>query len=189
MDGIASPETAAVETDLEARFTAFVETHRDRALRLAWRLVGGDAAAAEDVTQEAFIRAYTGLGRFREEASLGTWFYRILVRQAASHHRWRQLRERWGGLGDPEAPDPRPEAPGDPALRRRIAAALERLSRSQREVFVLMHLEGFTVQETAEITRKAAGTVKSHLHRALHALREELGDLRDDREDHRGDRP
>ena len=168
---------AAAETDLDARFAAFVETHRERALRTAWRLLRGDPDAAEDVTQEAFVRAWRGLDRFRGEASLGTWFYRILLRQAATHRRWRGLRERWGGLGDPDAPDPSPRAQGDPALRRRIAEALEALPRTQREVFVLIHLEGFTVRETAEILGKATGTVKSHLHRALQSLRRDLREL------------
>ena len=65
--------------DLEQRFDAFVNEERDRALRIAWRLLGGDAAAAEDVAQEAFVRAYRGLAGFRGEAELATWFRRILV--------------------------------------------------------------------------------------------------------------
>ncbi len=87
------------------------------------------------------------------------------------------LRERWGGWGDPAAADPRPPPSGDPLLRRRIGEALAALSRTQREAFVLVHLEQFTVTETAAIMGKAEGTVKSHLHRALGALRRELADL------------
>jgi RNA polymerase sigma-70 factor (ECF subfamily) len=75
--------------DLEQRFSLFVGTHRERARRLAWRLVGGDDGAAEDVTQDAFVKAYQGLSTFREEARLETWFYRILVRQAHNYRRWR----------------------------------------------------------------------------------------------------
>ena len=168
----------AVTGDLELRFEAFVESHREQARRLAWRLVGGDDGAAEDVTQEAFLRAYRALGRFREDSRLSTWFYRILVRQAANHRRWRGVRERFGGWGNSEASGPGP-APGDPALRRRIAEALDALTARQREVFVLVHLEGFTVRETAELLGKPEGTVKSHLHRALAHLRRELGDLRE----------
>lgn len=174
---VASVERATADGDLELRFAAFVDAHRERARRLAWRLVGGDDAAADDVAQEAFVRAWLGLARFRGDASLGTWFYRILVRQAAQHRRWRGLRELWGGLGNPDAADPRPRPDGDPALRARIQAALAGLPRGQREAFVLVHLEEFTVAETAEILGKAVGTVKSHLHRALTALRRELGDL------------
>jgi RNA polymerase sigma-70 factor (ECF subfamily) len=166
--------------DREARFRAFVDGHRARAVSLAWRLVGGDAGAAEDVAQQAFLRAWRALPAFREEAALSTWFYRILVRQAASHRRWRFLawrgRERLLQLREtrPEAAD----APaGDAGLRQRIAAALDRLPRGQREVFALVHLEGFTVVEAAAVLGKAPGTLKSHLHRALVALREDLRDL------------
>jgi len=166
-------------SELELRFAAFVASHRDRARRLAWRLVGGDSGAAEDVAQDAFLRAYRSLGRFREEASLSTWFYRILVRQAANHRRWRSVRERLGGWGNPDAPDPNTVPAGDPALRQRIGDAMEGLTRRQREVFVLIHLEGFTVRETAGLLGRPEGTVKSHLHRALARLRRELSDLRE----------
>ena len=156
--------TAAAE-DLERRFGAFVGSHLERARRLAWRLVGGDEAAAEDVTQEAFVRAWRALGRFREEARLETWFYRILVRQAANHRRWSAVRSLWSGRLADDAADPSPGAPGDPGLRRRIGAALERLSRGQLEVFVLVHLEGFSVAETAQLLGKAEGQhSRSHGH-------------------------
>ncbi len=166
-----------VLADREARFRAFVESHRARAVSLAWRLLGGDDAAAEDVAQQAFLRAWRALPRFREDAALSTWFFRILVRQAAAHRRWRfgfwRKRDALGREPRAEASD----VHADEGLRRRIAAALETLSRGQREVFVLVHLEGFTVTEAAEVLELAPGTVKSHLHRALAALRAELSDL------------
>jgi RNA polymerase sigma-70 factor (ECF subfamily) len=167
---------APVVDDLDERFEAFVVSYRERAVRLAWRLVGGDAAAAEDVAQEAFVSAYRALGRFRAEASLGTWFYRILVRKAYSHRRWKSVRDRWSGdSADP--PDPAAAPAGDPALRRRIARALDTITRRQREAFVLVHLEGFTAREAAEVMGAREGTVKSHLHRALQHLRRELAEF------------
>ena len=87
------------------------------------------------------------------------------------------MREAWGGRGDADTADPAAAPPGDPVLRARIASALERLSRRQREAFVLVHMEGFTLRETAELLGRAEGTVKSHLHRALRTLREELEDV------------
>lgn len=167
------------ESDRDERFSAFVATHRERARRLAYRLVGGDEAAADDVAQEAFVRAYIALDRFRGDATLPTWFYRILVRQAQNYRRWRAVRDAFTGLWSGDAADPTPAPAGDPGLRRRITAAVATLTRSQREPFVLVHLEGFTVREAAAVLGKPEGTVKSHLHRALRALRTELADLRD----------
>jgi RNA polymerase sigma-70 factor (ECF subfamily) len=173
-------ERPVVELELEQRFRLFVASHRDRALRLAWRLVGGDDAAAEDVTQEAFVKAYRALGQFREEASLATWFYRIVVRQAHHYYRWRTVRETWGALWNGRLPNSAAPASGDPLLRRRIVKALAQLSRNQKEAFVLVHLEGFSVREAAAALAKPEGTVKSHLHRALLTLRSELADLIED---------
>jgi len=169
-----------VASDLEQRFDAFVNGHRDRALRIAWRLLGGDAAAAEDVAQEAFVRAYRGLASFRGEAELATWFNRILVNEVRRHQRWAVLRRvRQTDDREPDAlPDPGGEVRPDPALRRRIAGALAALPHGQREAFVLVHLEGLTLPEAASATGRAVGTMKSHLHRALATLRSRLSDLR-----------
>ena len=158
-------------------FATFAETRRERALRVAYRLLSGDAATAEDEVQNAFFRAHRALAGFRGESSLDTWFYRILVREVQRQRRWQGLRRLFADPEEAERmPDRRPS--GDPVLRRRIARALGRLSAGQREAFVLVHLEQFSVAEAADVSGKAVGTVKSHLHRALVALRSELGDLR-----------
>jgi RNA polymerase sigma-70 factor (ECF subfamily) len=92
------------------------------------------------------------------------------------------VRDRVAAEMPAELPDPGAAPVGDPALRRRIGQALERLPAAQRESFLLVHLEGFTASEAAAITGRATGTIKSHLHRALQALRAELGDLAPDLE-------
>jgi RNA polymerase sigma-70 factor (ECF subfamily) len=176
--GAAALESSAAPADLEERFGAFVASHRDTARRLAWRLTGGDEAAAEDVAQDAFLKAYRALSRFREDSSIETWFYRILVNQAHRYRRWRAVRERWSAVWDEERAVS-PSDAGDPALQRRISQALAKLTRRQREAFILVHLEGFTVRETGNLLSTPEGTVKSHLHRALKALRTELADLED----------
>ena len=178
MTGAAALELSAAPLELEERFGDFVVSHRDRARRLAWRLLGGDQDAAEDVVQDAFVKAYRALGRFREDASLETWFYRILVNQAHKHRRWSAVRQRWSAVWDEEQAVAPPGA-GDPALQRRITQALAKLTRRQREAFVLVHFEGFTVRETGNLLGAPEGTVKSHLQRALKALRIELADLQD----------
>lgn len=177
-----TPEAAfPATTAREARFAAFVAEHRERAVNLAWRLLG-DRATAEDVAQQAFVRAWRGLDGFRDEAKLSTWFHSILVRQARSHQRWTAVRRSLGLLtADGETPSAAGEqVHADAGLRRRIGAALETLSAGQREAFVCIHLHGLSVEETAEVLGRAPGTVKSHLHRALVKLRAALGDLREE---------
>lgn len=170
-------EGVALDVALSREFETFVATHRDRAIGLAWRLLGGDGSAAEDVAQEAFVRAHRALGGFRGEAELSTWFYRILVNEVRRHRRWRWVRERVAGEMPEEVGDPELAPPGDPALRGRVTAAIAGLSNGQREAFLLVHAQGFTVREAANITGRAEGTIKSHLHRALRSLRARLDDL------------
>lgn len=167
--------------DHEERFARFVALHRERSLRLAWRLVGGDAAAAEDVVQDALVSAYRALDGFRGEASLDTWFYRILVRRATSHLRWRGVRRRFASDEDPDGVVAAEAPRSDPWLRRQIRQALDALPHGQRSAFVLVHLEGFSVREAAAILGRAEGTVKSHLHRGLTKLRAQLAALDDGR--------
>lgn len=160
--------------DREERFRRFVETHQNRAVRIAWRLLGGDDDGAEEVAQEAFLRAYRGLDRFDDDRSMSAWFYGIVVNEARRRRRWAAVRARWNALWSDETRDPKPHDDGDPALRDRIAAAIRRLPNAQRECFVLVFLEGFQIAEAARHLGKAEGTVKTHLHRALAALRSDL---------------
>ena len=162
-------------------FEVFVRENATRAHRLAWRLLGGDDAAASDVVQEAFIKAHKGLHKFRGEASPDTWFFRIVVNQARSHQR-KAWFSRWVGLDGEVAEqlvpnEQRNPPPSDPGLRKRIVDAVRGLSPGQRQAFVLVHLEGQTVREAAQIMRVSEGTAKKHLHRALVRLRQTLGEV------------
>jgi RNA polymerase sigma-70 factor (ECF subfamily) len=160
---------------MEARFAAFVEEHRDRAVRLAWRLGAEDLASAEEIAQEAFLHAHAGLRRFRNEAQISTWFYRILFRQADNYRRKRERQRKWRQLFHLEPKPVATQISSEPGLGEIIAAAMEALSPGQREIFTLVYLEGFQVAEAAAITGRATGTAKSHLHRALTQLRSALG--------------
>ena len=162
----------------EEAFSEFVDRAAPRAMRVAWRLVGGDANAAEDVVQDAFVAAWKALPGFRGDSTLDTWFFRILVRRAQNYRRWRSLRTLWSDPMEREPADPKPLPSSDPMLRMRIVQALDRLTQRQRESFVLVHMDGFTVQEAAAILALRPGSVKSHLHRALQHLRTDLEDLR-----------
>lgn len=170
-------------TVVETQFVELVRAERDRAVALAYHMMGGDWAAAQDVAQEAFLKAHRALPGFRGEARLSTWLYRIVLQQArtANRRRWvrkRLARERASELESDLLGESRSGAGiGDPALRRRIATALERLSHRQRTAFALVHLEGFSTIDAAEVMGCAVGTLKSHLHRALGLLRQQLKEL------------
>lgn len=172
----------------EEAFSDFVDRAAPRAMRVAWRLLAGDASAAEDVVQDAFVAAWKALPGFRGDSTLDTWFFRILVRRAHNYRRWRNLRTLWCDPMERESADPKPVPGGDPMLRHRIVQALDRLTQRQRESFVLVHMDGFTVQEAASILGLRPGSVKSHLHRALQHLRTALKDLNSPSPDPRGHR-
>jgi RNA polymerase sigma-70 factor (ECF subfamily) len=177
----------------EEAFEKLLAGERGRAIAVAYHLTGGDREAAKDVAQEAFLKAYRALPGFRGEASMRTWLMRIVVNQASKHRRKESLLWRLGlssrsrqeeDAAAPAAPGASPERLSEGiALRSRIATAMDGLSKRQRNVFALVHLEGMTVQETAEILGKSPGTVKSHLHRALVALRRDLADMEPGKEE------
>ena len=148
------------------------------AIRLAWRLLGRHKAAAEDVAQHAFAKAWHRIDQYRGEAQIKTWFNRILINQVRSYLRWASVRERARFLMGPTKIIHPLE--NDHALAQRIEIALQQLTQSQREVFTLVYLEGLSVPEAADVLRKAPGTLKSHLFRAIRKLRQELADLEQD---------
>jgi RNA polymerase sigma factor (sigma-70 family) len=152
------------------RFDELFRAHRERSHRLAWRLLGADDPGARDVVQNAFAKAWRVIDGFRDEASLAAWLTRVVVQEAAHHRTARRA-----GAALPRTPQPRVE--GSDPLPGRIRDAAEGLSAGQREVFVLVHLEGHTVVETARLLGETEAVVQRHLHGAFDQLRSELGDL------------
>jgi RNA polymerase sigma-70 factor (ECF subfamily) len=158
-------------SDLEALF----RHHWPRAYRAAY-LVVHDAAAAEDIAQEAFLAAVRGLDRFDRRRPFGPWLHRIVVNRAIDWSRARALRRESGDVwlaqvAAPEGPEgSRAEA---------LAAALAELSPEHRAVIVMRHLLEYTPGEIAETLGLPRGTVNSRLRRGLDELagrlREEVG--------------
>ena len=145
----------------------------DRFQAPVYRVVRGilsDASDAEDVAQEAFLRAYESLAKFRGESGFFTWLYRIAVNEAL---RARKRRSFAPIDAVPEAEAPRPEVPDEDGP---TPAALERLlgqlSDEFRAIVVLRDLEGLSYQEIAETLEIPMGTVESRLFRARRELRE-----------------
>jgi RNA polymerase sigma-70 factor (ECF subfamily) len=166
------PEAALVRAAQRGSTEAVDELfrrHWPAAHRAAW-LVVHDAAAAEDIAQEAFLAALRALDRFDRRRPLGPWLHRIVVNRAIDWTRARALRAE--SAADAVAEAPAPDAPA--ALDDGILSALADLGPEHRAVVVLRHLLGYTPGEIAAMLDLPRGTVNSRLRRALDALAREL---------------
>jgi RNA polymerase sigma-70 factor, ECF subfamily len=150
-------------SDLEALF----REHWPRAHRAAY-LVVQDAAAAEDIAQEAFLSAIRALDRFDRRRAFGPWLNRIVVNRAIDWSRARAIRREVAaeGLADVEAPRSSPANPYSDELMTALAA----LSPEHRAVVVLRYLLEYTPGEIAGVLGLPRGTVNSRLRRALDGL-------------------
>jgi len=151
--------------DLERLFRA----HWGRAHRAAW-LVVHDAAAAEDIAQEAFLAAIRALDRFDRRRPFGPWLHRIVVNRAIDWARARKLRGEVV-LDEPAAVG---HAGGPTDDRDELLVALARLTPEHRAVIVLRHLLEYTPGEIADLLELPRGTVNSRLRRGLDRLGDEL---------------
>jgi RNA polymerase sigma-70 factor, ECF subfamily len=179
-----SPETARsdaarvvrAQAGDRAAFTALVEHHDHRLRGLAYKLLAGDRHRMDDAMQEAYLNAYRGLGRFRSDADVGTWLYRIVYNACVDELRRSRRRpepvdpaehERATARSGPESQ----VAAADAALR-----GLRALPDDQRLTVVLVDGEGFDNVQAAEFLGVAPGTVASRLSRARAAMRAVLHD-------------
>jgi RNA polymerase sigma-70 factor, ECF subfamily len=144
---------------------------------------------ARDLTQETFLRAFQNIDRFRGEADIRTWIYRIAINQARNRSRWWRRRKRdstvsldatygessQGIIGTLAEPSQNPEQQ-TLARERELAlrSALQRLALAYRETVILRDIEGFTYEEIAETLGINVGTVKSRLARGRQELRKKL---------------
>ena len=155
-------------------FDALVRAHASFAHNVALRTLG-DAREAEDVTQEAFVRAWRALPRFREDGRFSTWLYRIVVNLC--YDRAPRLRRQVKALPVDAAallPDRRPTPEGAVAgreLQRAVARAIERLPEPYRMLLMLRHGQQLAYAEIAEIAGMPLGTVKTGIHRGRKRLR------------------
>jgi RNA polymerase sigma-70 factor (ECF subfamily) len=154
----------------EAALERLFRRHWPRAYRAAY-LVVHDAAAAEDIAQEAFLAAVRALDRFDRRRPFGPWLHRIVVNRAVDWARARALRREVAGEFDQAAPEP-PETRHSHDL----AAGLATLSPEHRAVIVLRYLLEYTPGEIAELLDLPRGTVNSRLRRGLDALEERIGE-------------
>ncbi len=189
-EGLGDSEKALVEKARHGNaraFEALVARYQDRIYRLAARM-SGNAADAEEITQETFLHAHRGLPSFKGTSQFGTWLYRIalndaLVARRSSRRRPLELVDaqsaRFERIGMPSfdgsvAADDRLQ---DKALAARLRIALGQLEEPYRTALILRDLEELSVDEVAKITGVAPDTVRQRAHRARLKLREMLADL------------
>jgi RNA polymerase sigma-70 factor, ECF subfamily len=155
-----------------AAFERVYRAHMPRIFNLARRMAGPDAA--EELTQDVFVRAWQKLGTFRGDASFGTWLHRLAVNVIIE--RFRSLgtqRDRFLADGEEtlaRLSSPRPS--GD--FRMDFDSALARLPHAARNVFLLHDVEGYKHHEIGSLLGISAGTSKSQLHRARTLMRTHL---------------
>ena len=157
--------------DQEA-FGDLYRAHAGRVYALCLRLEA-DAARAEELTQDVFVRAWERLASYRGESAFGTWLYRLAVNVVLGDRRsaWRRTK-RVMVTGDPAAFEGATEAPQGRNLD--LEQAIAALPPGARTVFVLHDVEGYTHDEIASLSGIAEGTSKAQLFRARRLLREAL---------------
>ena len=172
-------ETELIERVLAGDMAAareLYDAHIGAVHRLALRMTG-DPALAQESAQDAFVRAFRSLDRFRGEASFATWIHRITVsatlNQIKGRKRWRARR------AEIEEADQVMQAPVDaePDLRTRLHAAIESLPEIYRSVFVLHEVEGHNHDEIGALLKIPSGTSKARLSVARSKLRVALKDF------------
>ena len=170
-------------------FDVLVRRYDREVLRLALKVVGSPEEAT-DLYQEAFLKVYRSISRFRFESAFSTWLYRVVMNVCLDHLRRQKSRNEVqppeSEAGEPEffhtVADDRPGLNPDQALRakeikRRIGAALERLSPRERLVFELKHYQGLRLRAIGELCGTSEETAKNCLFRATQKLRFNLADL------------
>jgi RNA polymerase sigma-70 factor (ECF subfamily) len=159
-------------------FQALVERHRSMVYRVAYQFAGNHYDA-EDIAQEVFLKVHRSLDRFRQDAQLSSWLYRIVM-NACIDHRRRHFPAASAPFGEEaerrllSTPEEGP-GPEETAYAGELGEVLDgeiaRLPPRQRIVFVMRHHQGLKLAEIADALGLAEGTVKRQLHAAVHRLR------------------
>lgn len=156
---------------------AFEQLYRENVRRvyaLCYRLAG-EAALAEELAQDVFVRAWQKLGSFRGESAFSSWLHTLTVNVALSERRSRRRRSARILMSEDPTDFERPQRRPRPELGLDLERAISGLPPGARAVFVLHDVEGYRHDEVAELTGVATGTSKAQLHRARRLLREVLG--------------
>jgi RNA polymerase sigma-70 factor (ECF subfamily) len=168
------PDVALAAAGDRLAFERLYRQHVNRVFSLCARMLN-DRTRAEELTQDVFVRAWDKLHLFRGEAAFGTWLHRMTVnlvlnarKMDGRQHARFEDDEDGDGI---DALAARPHAPGD---RMDLNAAIAKLPKGARRVFMLHDVEGYKHEEIAEMLGVTTGATKAQLHRARLLLREAL---------------
>ncbi len=191
-------QEVAIDRILVDRFRAGDQSAFDEMVRRYWDRIYAMVSQllrnqqdAEEVTQDAFIRAHRGLTNFRGDSSFSTWLYQIATNLARNRYWywWRRKRDKSlsfdapvSGESDTTLAEVIPAevvTPEDATVTQefvdRVATGMEQLSEKHREILILRNVQNLAYEEIAEILGISVGTVKSRIARARESLREKLG--------------
>jgi len=182
------------KADDQRAVTEIIHRYQPKAYAIAFHLCSEESDEVRDVTQEAFLKAIRSIKKFRGQASFSTWFYRIVVNTCRDFLRRQRKKERLFSLWqakphgnevsqEKSKEQPDPKGHNNPMtvftgkqLTHDVRNALRALPDKQRMVFQLKVLNEMTIREIAQVTGSSEGTIKSHLFRATHSLRNVLKD-------------
>jgi len=167
----------------ETAFAALVERFQRKVFRVAYSVVRNDVEA-DTITQDTFVQAFTHLARFQGRSEFETWLIRIAINRSRDSLRRRKFVSLFSGKEDENEyvfepldgrPDPEREVMSA-ELRTAIDRAEQKLSSQQKIIFRLRHYEDHSLEEIAGMLGLRSGTVRAHLFRAVHKIREQLAE-------------
>ena len=166
-----APADAASQS-AEARFEVLLSTERRRLYGAAYSILR-DHAEAEDALQDAMLKAWKSWASVRDESARATWLLRICVNHCINRRTWLRLRPgRTAHAGDVATPDPRFEG-----RLMDLDRSYRKLSPRQRAAVFLHYHHGYSVDECADLMSCHAGSVRTHLARALASMRKEMANV------------
>jgi RNA polymerase sigma-70 factor (ECF subfamily) len=164
-------------------FEVLVRRYMEKAFRIALDFTH-DTEEAKDLSQDAFLRAYSRIKQFDGRSSFYTWFYRLVVNLCLDHARrkgrvvWERLERELDGASEPLEMADNTATPDEEAIageaKRRADMTLKAMPNKQRTAFLLRNHQGLSIRDIAKVMKTTEGTVRVYLHRAVAALRQSL---------------
>jgi RNA polymerase sigma-70 factor, ECF subfamily len=172
---------AACQTGDRDAFRQLFESYKDRVFSIAAYSLGGDEAAANDVTQQIFLKLMTNIGQFRGDSAFTTWLYRLVVNACTDEHRKRKRFLPFGqsvAVSKVEERKPQETKYARREIGESVQAAISELKPKLRMPILLRYVEELSYEEIANVLGCSKGTVASRLNRGHRALAQKLAHLR-----------